>query len=134
MTISASVSSETITATVVGDEVSAAVSDSVLTVDVGTGAVSLLWDEITGKPTTIAGYGITDAVSSSDPRLTDSRNPLSHASSHSVSGSDPVSLEVSQINVSSQANALTFRSAIRITYGSAAPVGGNDGDIYLQFA
>lgn len=31
------------------------------------------WDEITGKPTTLAGYGITDAVGSSDPRLADSR-------------------------------------------------------------
>lgn len=37
------------------------------------------WSEITsGTPTTLSGYGITDAVSSSDGRLSDARTPTSH--------------------------------------------------------
>jgi hypothetical protein len=38
----------------------------------------LAWSTITATPTTMSGYGITDAVSSSDSRLTDARTPLSH--------------------------------------------------------
>jgi hypothetical protein len=36
------------------------------------------WSTITSTPTTLSGYGITDAVGSSDSRLTDSRTPTSH--------------------------------------------------------
>lgn len=36
------------------------------------------WASITGKPTTLAGYGITDAVSSSDSRLTNTRTPTNN--------------------------------------------------------
>jgi hypothetical protein len=39
------------------------------------------WSTITATPTTLSGYGITDAVSSSDARLTDARTPLSHTHS-----------------------------------------------------
>lgn len=34
---------------------------------------------LTSKPTTLSGYGITDAVSSSDSRLTDARTPINNA-------------------------------------------------------
>lgn len=37
------------------------------------------WSTITGTPTTLAGYGITDAVSSSDSRLTDTRTPTNQS-------------------------------------------------------
>jgi hypothetical protein len=36
------------------------------------------WSTITSTPTTLSGYGITDAVGSSDARLTDARAPLAH--------------------------------------------------------
>lgn len=42
----------------------------------GSGSGSSDWNDITGKPTTLSGYGITDAVSSSDSRLSDARSPL----------------------------------------------------------
>jgi len=55
------------------------------------------WSTITSTPTTISGYGITDAVGSSDSRLTDSRTPTSHASSHASGGADAISIAASQI-------------------------------------
>ena len=36
------------------------------------------WGTITGTPSSLSGYGITDAVSSTDSRLSDARTPLSH--------------------------------------------------------
>jgi hypothetical protein len=36
------------------------------------------WSTITSTPTTLSGYGITDAVGSSDSRLTDARTPTTH--------------------------------------------------------
>jgi hypothetical protein len=36
------------------------------------------WSTITSTPNTLSGYGITDAVGSSDSRLTDARTPTSH--------------------------------------------------------
>jgi hypothetical protein len=46
------------------------------------------WSTITATPTTLSGYGITDAVASSDARLTDARTPTAHKSSHATGGSD----------------------------------------------
>lgn len=47
------------------------------------------WNDITtGTPTTLAGYGITDAVSSLDSRLTDARTPTAHKTTHATGGSD----------------------------------------------
>lgn len=37
------------------------------------------WSTITSTPTTLAGYGITDAVASNDARLTDARTPTAHS-------------------------------------------------------
>lgn len=39
--------------------------DAVSRSDLARGTVSLLWSTIVGKPTTLAGYGITDGVSTS---------------------------------------------------------------------
>ncbi len=44
-----------------------------------------------GVATTLAGYGITDAVSATDARLTDSRTPTAHKTSHATGGSDALS-------------------------------------------
>jgi hypothetical protein len=49
------------------------------------------WSTITSTPTTLSGYGITDAVSSSDARLADSRTPTAHKSTHATGGSDALS-------------------------------------------
>ncbi|HET6764164.1 MAG TPA: hypothetical protein VFH27_10850 [Longimicrobiaceae bacterium] len=53
--------------------------------------------DITGMPTTLGGYGITDAVPGSDPRLSDARAPTAHATTHAAAGSDPLSLAMSQV-------------------------------------
>jgi hypothetical protein len=42
------------------------------------------WGDIDTKPTTLAGYGITDACSSSDARLSDARTPTAHG--HTLAG------------------------------------------------
>lgn len=75
-------------------------------------ALTLAWSSITGTPTTLAGYGITDAASSSalsthagltttahggivastDPALTNARTPTAHATSHQSGGSDALAL------------------------------------------
>lgn len=58
----------------------------------GMTTTSLPWTSITAKPSTLAGYGINDAVSASalagyvttsDPRLTNARAPLAHT--HAIS-------------------------------------------------
>jgi hypothetical protein len=49
------------------------------------------WSTITSTPTTLSGYGITDAVGSSDARLSDARTPTAHAASHATGGTDALS-------------------------------------------
>ncbi|WP_028029886.1 hypothetical protein [Gemmobacter nectariphilus] len=39
----------------------------------GVAAASVAWANVTGKPTTLAGYGITDGVTTGDSRLSDAR-------------------------------------------------------------
>lgn len=41
--------------------------------------LTLAWGSITGRPTTLAGYGITDAVATGDARLSDARTPTGAA-------------------------------------------------------
>ena len=50
------------------------------------------WATITSTPTTLSGYGITDAVSSSDARLTDARTPTAHNQAWSTITSTPTTL------------------------------------------
>jgi len=50
------------------------------------------WSTITSTPTTLSGYGITDAVSSSDARLTDARTPTAHNQAWSTITSTPTTL------------------------------------------
>lgn len=56
-----------------------------------TTAASLGWSLISSTPTTLSGYGITDAVASNDSRLTDARTPTAHKSSHATGGTDALS-------------------------------------------
>jgi hypothetical protein len=56
-------------------------ADALTAADVGAAASSHShsWSDLTsGVPTSLSGYGITDAVGSSDARLTDSRTPTAH--------------------------------------------------------
>jgi hypothetical protein len=47
---------------------------------------------ISGKPTTLVGYGITDAVGSSDARLSDARTPTAHSQAWSTITATPNTL------------------------------------------
>lgn len=71
--INADVTENTITVSVSGDTIAATVSGGQGPQGPqGASGVST-WAEISGKPTTLSGYGITDGVTTSDARLTDSR-------------------------------------------------------------
>lgn len=71
--INADVTENTITVSVSGDTIAATVSGGQGPQGPqGPSGVST-WAEISGKPTTLSGYGITDGVTTSDARLTDSR-------------------------------------------------------------
>jgi hypothetical protein len=50
------------------------------------------WNAISNHPTTLTGYGITDAVKSDDPRLSDARTPLAHTQEFSTITSTPTTL------------------------------------------
>jgi hypothetical protein len=60
-----------------------------------TTAASIASSQVTGLPT--AGTGSTNYCAGNDSRLSDSRIPASHASSHASGGVDAVSLAASQI-------------------------------------
>lgn len=68
-------------------------ADALTAADIGAAAAShnQAWSTITSTPTTLNGYGITDAVGSSDARLTDARTPTAHKTSHASGGSDALS-------------------------------------------
>lgn len=82
------------------------------------------WTTITSTPTTLAGYGITDAVGSSDARLTDARTPTAHKSSHATGGSDALSpADIGAASVSHEHSAAAITSgtidAARLGSGTA---------------
>jgi hypothetical protein len=79
------------------------------------------WSTITATPTSLSGYGITDAVGSSDARLTDSRTPTDAS--------------VTTAKIADGAVTLVKTTGVQktITSGTAAPSGGSDGDIYVQY-
>jgi hypothetical protein len=60
--------------------------------DVAAASHAQAWSTITSTPTTLSGYGITDAVGSSDARLTDARTPLAHNQAWSTITSTPTTL------------------------------------------
>ena len=60
------------------------------TISVAAPVTSLAWSAITSTPTTLAGYGITNGVLTTDSRLSDARTPTAHAASHSSGGGNAV--------------------------------------------
>lgn len=50
------------------------------------------WADISSTPTTVAGYGITNAVLTTDPRLTDARTPTAHNQAWSTITATPTTL------------------------------------------
>jgi hypothetical protein len=66
-----------------------------VTLPAGSGTAGpVAWSDITGTPTTLAGYGITDdVILEGDTRLTDARTPTLHASTHESGGSDPLDMD-----------------------------------------
>jgi phage-related tail fiber protein len=69
------------------------------------------WSTITGTPTTLSGYGITDAVGSSDARLSDARTPTSHAHGN-ITSSGAIGSTSGQIVVTTTGGALTTAATI----------------------
>jgi hypothetical protein len=83
---------------------------------------SSAWSSITGTPTTLSGYGITDAVGSSDSRLTDSRTPTAHNQAWSTITSTPTTLSgygISDAVGSSDSRLTDSRTPTSHTHGLA---------------
>ena len=69
------------------------------------------WSTITSTPTTLSGYGITDAVGSSDSRLTDSRTPTSHTHGN-ITNAGAIGSTSGQIVVTTTSGVLTTSATI----------------------
>ena len=69
------------------------------------------WSTITSTPTTLAGYGITDAVASSDSRLTDARTPTSHVHGN-ITNAGAIGSTSGQVVVTTAAGVLTTAATI----------------------
>ena len=70
------------------------------------------FSDLTDKPTTLSGYGITDAVLNTDARLTDSRTPVSH--NHALS--DVTGLVSALTDKLDKNEAITAGTNAKITY------------------
>jgi hypothetical protein len=69
------------------------------------------WSTITSTPTTLSGYGITDAVGSSDARLTDARTPTSHVHGN-ITNAGAIGSTSGQIVVTTTSGVLTTAASI----------------------
>lgn len=94
------------------------------------------WSTITSTPTTLSGYGITDAVGSSDSRLSDARTPTSHT--HPLSSLEQSGATTGQVaawNGSAWAPAAAAGSSPSIAvYASVGnfPATGSETTLYLD--
>ncbi len=84
------------------------------------------WTTITSTPTTLAGYGITDAVSSSDARLTDARTPLSHT--HSALDIQSGTLDIARIPTGQTSSTVPLGNDARFS-DARTPTGAAGGDL-----
>ncbi len=101
---------------------SGTVSANVVSVAGRTGAVVISSADVSGLPT--AGTGSANYCAGDDARLTNSRTPTSHASSHAAAGSDPLTLSAAQVS----------GLATVATSGSAADLSGTLADARLSTA
>jgi hypothetical protein len=96
------------------------------------------WSTITSTPTTLNGYGITDAVGSSDSRLSDARTPTSHTHAlSSLTQSGATTGQVVAWNGSAWAPATAGSSGSSVaTYATTSqfPASGDSTTIYLTAA
>jgi hypothetical protein len=69
------------------------------------------WSTIVSTPTTLSGYGITDAVSSSDSRLSDARTPVSHVHGN-ITNAGAIGVTTGQIVVTTTSGVLTTAATI----------------------
>jgi len=69
------------------------------------------WSTITATPTTLSGYGIIDAVGSSDSRLSDSRTPASHVHGN-ITNAGAIGSTSGQIVVTTTSGVLTTAATI----------------------
>jgi hypothetical protein len=90
---------------------------------------SQAWSTITSTPTTLSGYGITDAVGSSDSRLTDSRTPTSHVHGN-ISNAGAIGSTSGQIVVTTTSGVLTTAATIASTAVSGLPTAGTGSTNY----
>lgn len=81
--------------------------------DVAAASHTQAWSTITSTPTTLAGYGITDAVSSSDSRLTDARTPLFHT--HSALDLTSGTLDIARLPVGQTSTTVAAGNDARFT-------------------
>jgi hypothetical protein len=94
------------------------------------------WSTITSTPTTLGGYGITDAVGSSDSRLSDARTPTSHT--HALSSLTQSSATTGQVvtwNGSAWAAATPAGSSSSLAVYSSVqsfPATGSETTLYLD--
>ena len=94
------------------------VSANVVSVAGRTGTVTISSSDVSGLPT--AGTGGTNYCAGNDSRLSDSRTPTAHASSHASGGADAITPS-------------SIGAQKTITSGTAFPTGGSSGDIYLRY-
>jgi len=75
------------------------------------------WSTITATPTTLAGYGITDAIASGDSRMTNARAPTAHQATHLTGQADAILPVVMTLALTGTYNALDIGAAdlVRIT-------------------
>lgn len=96
------------------------------------GGGSSAWGDITGTPTTLAGYGITDGVLTSDSRLSDARTPTSHVHGN-ITNAGAIGTTPGQIVVTTTSGVLatvaTISAATQVSGLAAIATSGSGGDL-----
>lgn len=94
---------------------------------------------LTSKPTTLSGYGITDAVAATDARLSDARLPSAHKATHATGGADaltPSDIGAASLPTSGLGVAISGGFNIAngpLTYLAEAPRAMQIGGVFYRF-